>query len=66
MIAECIGRRWFEASESSPMAVRDAHGALLADGHSVVLVQDLKSRARLRLIEGDHNIDWKTSGFGAV
>ena len=60
------------------LLVRDANGAVLADGDSVVLVKDLKIKGSssvvkvgtkvkgIRLVEGDHNIDCKIVGFGAM
>ena len=60
------------------LAVRDAHGVVLVDGDSVVVVKDLKvkgaasalkigTRVRsVRLVEGDHNIDCRIDGFGAM
>ncbi len=58
--------------------VRDAHGNPLADGDTVTMIKDLKvkgasgvlkigTRVRdIRLIEGDHNIDCRIDGFGAM
>jgi protein PhnA len=52
--------------------VRDANGALLADGDSVVLIKDLKVKGssitlkvgtkikKIRLVGGDHEVDCKT------
>lgn len=66
------------APESGALIVKDAHGALLADGDAVVLVKDLKIKGSssvvkvgtkvkgIRLVEGDHNIDCKIAGFGAM
>ena len=60
------------------LLVRDANGAVLADGDSVVLIKDLKIKGSssvvkvgtkvkgIRLVEGDHNIDCKIVGFGAM
>jgi protein PhnA len=57
---------------------KDAHGQLLQDGDSVVLIKDLKVKGsssaikvgtkvkNIRLIEGDHDIDCKIEGFGAM
>lgn len=57
---------------------KDAHGNVLADGDSVTLVKDLKVKGsstvikvgtkvkNIRLIEGDHDIDCKIDGFGAM
>ena len=58
--------------------VRDANGNLLADGDSVTLIKDLKVKGtssvakvgtkirNIRLVEGDHNIDCKVDGIGAM
>ena len=58
--------------------VKDAHGNRLADGDSISIVKDLKVKGassalkvgtkvkNIRLVEGDHNIDCKIPGFGAM
>jgi protein PhnA len=58
--------------------IRDAVGNLLADGDSVTVVKDLKVKGsslvikvgtkvkNIRLIEGDHDIDCKIDGIGAM
>ncbi|MFQ5582583.1 MAG: zinc ribbon domain-containing protein YjdM, partial [Mariprofundaceae bacterium] len=60
------------------LVVKDAHGNLLADGDTVTVIKDLKVKGassplkvgtkvkNIRLIEGDHNIDCKIPGFGAM
>jgi len=57
---------------------KDANGNLLQDGDTVVLVKDLKVKGsssaikvgtkvkNIRLIDGDHDIDCKIDGFGAM
>ena len=57
---------------------KDANGNVLQDGDTVVLVKDLKVKGsssaikvgtkvkNIRLIEGDHDIDCKIDGFGAM
>lgn len=64
--------------ESDALIVRDANGNLLADGDSVTVIKDLKVKGSsstlkigtkvksIRLVEGDHNIDCKIDGFGAM
>jgi protein PhnA len=54
--------------------VKDAHGSVLADGDSVVLLKDLKLKGSsqvlkggtkakgIRLVEGDHEISCKIEG----
>jgi protein PhnA len=57
---------------------KDANGQTLQDGDTVVLIKDLKVKGsslaikvgtkvkNIRLIEGDHDIDCKVDGFGAM
>ncbi len=59
-------------------AVKDAHGTELMDGDSVSVIKDLKVKGsssvvkvgtkvkNIRLVEGDHNIDCKIDGIGAM
>jgi len=58
--------------------VRDAHGNELNDGDTVTVIKDLKVKGsssvvkvgtrvkNIRLVEGDHNIDCKIDGIGAM
>ncbi len=58
--------------------IRDANGNVLQNGDSVTLIKDLKVKGspsplkmgtkvkNIRLVEGDHNIDCKIEGFGAM
>jgi protein PhnA len=60
------------------MVVRDSHGNLLQDGDTVTVIKDLKVKGSssvvkvgtkvkgIRLAEGDHNIDCKIDGIGAM
>lgn len=76
---EC-GHEW-DGSASSPEqeeAVKDSNGNPLADGDTVILIKDLKVKGssstikvgtkvkNVRLVVGDHNIDCKIEGFGAM
>jgi protein PhnA len=57
---------------------RDALGNVLADGDTVTIIKDLKVKGAssalkvgtkvrgIRLVEGDHNIDCRIDGFGAM
>ncbi|WP_028450446.1 zinc ribbon domain-containing protein YjdM [Chitinibacter tainanensis] len=57
---------------------KDANGNVLQDGDSVTVIKDLKIKGsssvvkvgtkvkNIRLIEGDHDIDCKIDGFGAM
>ena len=65
-------------TEMDLLVVKDAYGTLLQDGDMVTLIKDLKvkgssSVAKVgakvkinRLVEGDHNIDCKITGIGAM
>ncbi|MDA0902434.1 MAG: zinc ribbon domain-containing protein YjdM [Proteobacteria bacterium] len=67
-----------EESEESEDAVLDANGVELADGDTVTVIKDLKVKGsslvvkvgtkakNIRLVGGDHNIDCKISGVGAM
>lgn len=58
--------------------VRDAFGNLLQDGDSVTVIKDLKIKGSssvvkvgtkvksIRLVDGDHDIDCKIDGIGAM
>ena len=58
--------------------VKDSNGNVLASGDTVILIKDLKVKGssqdlkkgtkvkNIRLVDGDHNIDCKIDGFGAM
>jgi protein PhnA len=60
------------------LLIKDANGNALEDGDSVVIIKDLPVKGApkpikagtkvksIRLVEGDHNIDCKVPGFGAM
>lgn len=67
------------ASVEEAIVVRDAYGNALADGDSVTVIKDLKLRGSstvvkqgtkvtgIRLVpDGDHNIDCRIEGIGAM
>jgi protein PhnA len=66
------------AEEPDSSVVKDANGNVLKDGDTVVLIKDLpvkgSSKAikagtkvkNIKLTSGDHNIDCKIEGFGAM
>ena len=66
-----------EAAEAAKVW-KDAFGNVLIDGDSVTLVKDLKLKGssavikvgtkvkNIRLVEGDHDIDCRIEGFGAM
>ncbi|MVP00643.1 zinc ribbon domain-containing protein YjdM [Paenibacillus lutrae] len=78
---ECA-HEWNPASETehndSDKVIKDANGNILNDGDSVSIIKDLKVKGsssvlkigtkvkNIRLVEGDHDIDCKIDGFGAM
>ena len=68
------------AAENSDQkdGVRDAFGNLLSDGDMVTVIKDLKIKGSsavvkvgtrvkiIRLVEGDHDIDCRIAGIGAM
>lgn len=71
--AEAVG----DASDAG-LIVKDANGNALADGDTVTIIKDLKVKGasavvkvgtkvkNVRLVEGDHNLDCKVPGVGAM
>lgn len=77
---EC-GHEWTAGAENEKndeLVVKDANGNTLKDGDSVTIIKDLKVKGassplkqgtkvkNIRLVQGDHNIDCKIDGFGAM
>ncbi len=78
---EC-GHEWSasdsEAAEDQQPVVRDAVGNVLNDGDTVTVIKDLKIKGsssvvkvgtkvkNIRLVDGDHDIDCKIPGIGAM
>jgi len=78
---EC-GHEWSEEAATEAgggeKVVRDANGNPLQDGDTVTMIKDLKVKGassmlkvgtkvrNIRLVDGDHNIDCKIDGFGAM
>ncbi|MBK9515879.1 MAG: alkylphosphonate utilization protein [Anaeromyxobacter sp.] len=66
------------AAAEPGLVVRDAFGTVLIDGDTVTVIKDLKIRGtssvvkvgtkvrNIRLVEGDHDIDCKVDGVGAM
>ncbi len=77
---ECAHEWSTDAGESveSHTVVRDAFGAPLIDGDSVTVIKDLKIKGsslvvkvgtkvrNIRIVSGDHDIDCKIDGIGAM
>src|SRR5690606_26693102 len=78
---EC-GHEWSQESAAEPddgeKIHKDANGNVLQDGDSVTVVKDLKVKGsslvvkvgtkvkNIRLVDGDHDIDCKIDGIGAM
>lgn len=78
---EC-SHEWTKQSEvedsEDENIIKDANGNILNDGDSVTVIKDLKVKGsssalkmgtkvkNIRLVDGDHNIDCKIDGFGAM
>ena len=67
-----------DAAEEQASVIRDANGNVLQDGDTVTVIKDLKVKGsssvikigtkvkNIRLVDGDHDIDCKIEGFGAM
>ena len=77
---EC-GHEWSQLggeAESEESGITDANGNPLADGDTVTVIKDLKVKGsssvvkvgtkvkNIRLVDGDHDIDCKIDGIGAM
>lgn len=67
-----------QEAEAEAAVVRDAYGNELNDGDTITVIKDLKVKGssnvvkmgttvkNIKLVEGDHDIDCKIPGFGAM
>ena len=67
-----------EGEEAGALIVKDSNGNVLSDGDSVTVIKDLKVKGssttlkagtkikRIRLVEGDHEVDCKVDGMGVM
>ncbi len=78
---EC-GHEWPYESQSAAnsdlIEVKDANGNILQNGDTVIVIKNLPVKGapkpvkagtkvkNIRIVEGDHNIDCKIDGFGAM
>lgn len=77
---EC-GHEWAReaaAAQEQARVVRDANGNVLQDGDTVTVIKDLRVKGsstvlkvgtrvkNIRLVEGDHDIDCRIEGIGAM
>ncbi len=64
--------------EQNEKVIKDANGKVLADGDTITVIKDLKVKGsslvvkvgtkvkNIRIVEGDHDIDCKIDGIGAM
>ncbi len=64
--------------DADALVIRDSNGNLLQDGDTVTVIKDLKVKGsslvvkvgtkakNIRLVDGDHDIDCKIPGIGAM
>ena len=78
---ECA-HEWSKATSAETIesikVIRDANGNVLQDGDTITVIKDLKVKGtssvvkvgtkvkNIRLVDGDHDIDCKIDGFGAM
>lgn len=74
---EC-GHEWTLPVRTEGKVIRDSVGNPLADGDTVTVIKDLKVKGsslvvkrgtkvkNIRLVDGDHDIDCKIDGIGAM
>ncbi|MFJ7850584.1 zinc ribbon domain-containing protein YjdM [Peribacillus sp. NPDC097224] len=74
----CAHEWCIESETEETKTIKDANGNVLNDGDSVTVIKDLKVKGSssvlkmgtkvksIRLVEGDHDIDCKIDGFGAM
>jgi len=77
---EC-GHEWSKdagSEENQEKVIKDANGNPLADGDTITVIKNLKVKGsslvvkvgtkvkNIRLVEGDHDIDCKIPGIGAM
>jgi len=80
MCPECA-HEWSQddsPSDEGTLVIKDSNGNSLQDGDTISVIKDLKVKGtssvvkvgtkvkNIRLVEGDHNIDCKIDGIGAM
>jgi len=67
-----------EVKNEDERIIKDSNGNILSDGDTVTVIKDLKVKGtssvikigtkvkNIRLVDGDHDIDCKIDGFGAM
>ncbi|MDP1573443.1 MAG: zinc ribbon domain-containing protein YjdM [Coxiellaceae bacterium] len=72
------GKETTDTAEDTVRVIKDANGNVLQDGDTVTVIKDLKVKGsslvvkvgtkvrNIRLVDGDHDIDCKIDGIGAM
>jgi protein PhnA len=75
---ECANEWSQEAQEEDVKIIKDSNGNVLQDGDTVTVIKDLKIKGsssvvkvgtkvkNIRLVDGNHDIDCKIEGIGAM
>jgi len=75
---ECAHESMLGEVDEDESVIHDVNGNILADGDTVTVIKDLKVKGsssvvkvgtkvkNIRLVSGDHYIDCKTDGIGAM
>ncbi|MEH6986495.1 zinc ribbon domain-containing protein YjdM [Cytobacillus firmus] len=82
LVCPVCAHEWTAESEINSLedekVIKDSNGNVLSDGDTVSVIKDLKVKGtssvikigtkvkNIRLVEGDHDIDCKIEGFGAM
>ncbi len=79
LVCPTCGHEWSPADDAAAVeddATRDANGNVLVNGDSVIVIKDLKFNGgvvkggtkvkNIRIVDGDHDIDCKIDGIGAM
>lgn len=77
-VCPMCGHEWPQVEEVVEKVFKDANGNVLVDGDTVTVIKDLKVKGSslvvkqgtkvkgIRLIDGDHDIDCRIPGIGAM
>ncbi|MEK3856398.1 zinc ribbon domain-containing protein YjdM [Cytobacillus sp. FSL H8-0458] len=82
LVCPVCAHEWTAESEINSLedekVIKDSNGNVLTDGDTVSVIKDLKVKGsssvikigtkvkNIRLVDGDHDIDCKIDGFGAM
>jgi protein PhnA len=78
MVCPECAHEWNPALDAEAATIKDSNGNVLSDGDTVSVIKDLKVKGsslvvkvgtkvkNIRLVDGDHDIDCKIDGIGAM